>query len=111
MKRVSAPRVIALDTLRGLLIVLMIAEHARQILGGGVRMETPGTPIPAVSADAASLIRLLSHLCAPGFFLLLGIGMALHLEQHADTLAEARRRFLKRGALLILLQVTLDDQR
>ena len=109
MKRVSAPRVIALDTLRGLLIVLMIAEHARQILGGGVRMETPGTPIPAVSADAASLIRLLSHLCAPGFFLLLGIGMALHLEQHAYPLTEARRRFFKRGALLILLQVTVEN--
>jgi len=109
MKRVSASRVIALDTLRGLLIVLMIVEHARQILGGGVRLETPDAPITAATADAASLIRLLSHLCAPGFFLLLGIGMALHLEQHADTLAEARRRFLKRGALLILLQVTLEN--
>ena len=109
MSKGRTSRLVPLDTLRGLLIVLMIVEHARQILGGGVLLETPDNPIPALSANAASLIRLASHLCAPGFFFLLGIGMALKLAQHTTTLREARWRFFKRGALLILLQVTVEN--
>lgn len=109
MKAPDRARVPALDSLRGFLIVLMILEHARQILGGGVRLETPGNPIPPITANPADIIRLLSHLCAPGFFLLLGIGMALHHEQHAIPISQARRRFIKRGAILVLLQVTVEN--
>ena len=56
--------------------------------------------------------RYVSHLAAPGFFFMMGMGMVL--------LAQSRRKvgwddakvfqsFLKRGAILILLQFTLEN--
>ena len=95
-------RLPALDTLRGALLILMMMEHARQILTGVVFLETRGAP--AVTPDAAGIVRMISHIAAPGFFLLMGMGMALKFRA-TNRLAP----FFKRGLLLIALQFTLEN--
>lgn len=101
-------RIKSLDTLRGMLMVLMLFEHARQMLTGVVIMETKEAPA-GLSGDALPLvIRSLSHLCAPGFFFLLGIGMVLHMRQSPSP-RRVWTGFIKRGLLLVLLQFVAEN--
>ena len=108
-------RLLPLDALRGFIIVLMALDHANSFIAHG-KLE------PELWADLfpnylghpplTFLTRLVTHLAAPGFFFLMGAGMIL--------LAQSRRRrgwsewqiirhFLLRGALLIVLQFTLEN--
>lgn len=105
----ARPRLTALDSLRGVIIILMIAEHARQLLGGGVVLETKGGAGSLPVATVAGGIRFLSHLCAPGFFFLLGVGMVLHTRQADVPANRAWIGFAKRGLGLMLLQVTVEN--
>ena len=95
-------RIASLDSLRGLLLILMIFEHTRQILTGIVFVETWGAP--ATASDLAGIIRGISHICAPGFFLLMGMGVVLKARAGASF-----GYFLRRGLLLVLLQFTLEN--
>jgi ubiquinone/menaquinone biosynthesis C-methylase UbiE/uncharacterized membrane protein len=102
------PRLQSLDALRGVLIVLMIVEHARQMLTGVVFLETKTDPADFIGDAIPLLIRSLSHLCAPGFFFLLGVGMVLRMRQAAAP-QQIWKGFFTRGLLLILLQFTLEN--
>jgi len=101
-------RVKSLDTLRGVLMILMLFEHARQMLTGVVIMETKAVPVSFFDGATPLLIRTLSHLCAPGFFFLLGMGMVLRMRQAAAP-QQIWKGFFTRGLLLILLQFTLEN--
>jgi len=105
-------RLPALDTLRGLLMVLMALDHARGFIARDHPSEFWGMALPHYEHAVPFITRLVTHLCAPGFFFLLGIGMTL--------LAESRRRlgwsdgritgyFLHRGILLILMQLLIEN--
>ena len=105
-------RLPALDTLRGLLMVLMALDHARGFIARDHPSEFWGMVLPHYEHAVPFITRLVTHLCAPGFFFLLGIGMTL--------LAESRRRlgwsdgritgyFLHRGMLLILMQLLIEN--
>lgn len=107
--KTPSPRLPCLDSLRGALLVLMIFEHARQIIGGGVILETMTSAGFTMPETWANSIRLLSHLCAPGFFFLLGISMVLRIRQTAITPHDAWRGFLKRGLFLLVLQVSVEN--
>lgn len=77
----STARALGPDLLRGLLMVLMALDHgsiltARShstVLDGGER--DTGVPVHRWNAVDGYVIRLLAHLCAPGFMLLLGMGI------------------------------------
>jgi uncharacterized membrane protein len=58
------------------------------------------------------LTRLVTHLAAPGFFFLMGAGMVLlqnSRRRRGWSDAQIARHFLIRGALLIILQFTLEN--
>jgi uncharacterized membrane protein/2-polyprenyl-3-methyl-5-hydroxy-6-metoxy-1,4-benzoquinol methylase len=101
----SYSRLKSLDTLRGLLIVLMIFEHARYFSTRCVIfIEGPHFPVVMPTGNIGEhVIRMLSHLCAPGFFLVLGMGMVLS-SQRAKSEQALVRAFIRRGFLLIFLQ-------
>jgi ubiquinone/menaquinone biosynthesis C-methylase UbiE/uncharacterized membrane protein len=101
-------RIKSLDTLRGVLMILMLFEHARQMLTGVVIVETEAAPVSFFVGATPSLIRTFSHLCAPGFFFLLGIGMVLRMRQ-ATVPQQMWKGFLKRGVLLIFLQFAVEN--
>lgn len=101
-------RLKSLDTLRGVLMLLMLLEHARQMLSGVVILETRHHPGHAGLETVPLLIRSLSHLCAPGFFFLLGVGMVLRMRQ-ATSERHTWNCFFRRGFFLVLLQFFAEN--
>lgn len=73
-------RVLGPDLLRGLLMMFMAMDHLGIALrpwahGLGNRSEQDGVPVEEWNRPAGYLVRSLTHLCAPGFTLLLGMGV------------------------------------
>ncbi len=79
----GAGRLLALDRLRGLVMVLMAIDHAGASMDGthfatdSALLWSPGGEIPG----AAFLTRWITHFCAPTFVFLAGVSMAL--SRHA----------------------------
>jgi len=92
-------RLPSLDSLRGLFIVLMVVEHARQMLTGVIFHEAWHTQTHAPDL-LSHYIRMVSHIAAPGFFLLMGMGVVLKMRAGAGI-----SHFVQRGCFLIVLQI------
>jgi uncharacterized membrane protein len=88
----------AIDWLRGAVMVLMALDHTRAFLGSPVELDSAG--------PALFFTRWITHLCAPVFVLLAGTAAYLHGRRLGSTRVLASY-LLKRGAWLILLEVTV----
>jgi uncharacterized membrane protein len=94
-------RIEAIDLVRGAIMILMALDHARFFV----------TDVPFPPEDMARtwpalfFTRWVTHFCAPLFFLLAGMSAYLS-DRHADP-ADARRHLIARGALLIVLELTI----
>ena len=66
-----------LDVLRGLIVALMALDHASFFIARMHSREFWGTALPHYDTILPFLMRLASHMCAPGFFFLMGAGMSL----------------------------------
>lgn len=93
-------RVDAVDVLRGVIMVLMALDHVRDYFGAMVNPTDPAT-----TTVPLFLTRWITHVCAPVFFLLTGVGAQLALERR--TRHELSRFLLTRGAWLIFLEVVV----
>ncbi len=110
----GSQRLFPLDALRGLIIVLMALDHANHFIAQQHSSgEYWGGPFPVYHDVLAFLVRFFTHLAAPGFFLLMGMGLVLF--------AAARRKggwgktkvtvhLVLRGALLVVLQVLVVNR-
>ncbi len=90
----------------------MAIDHASVFIARTHTQEFWGVPLPTLPDQAWFWARWLSHVCAPGFALLMGIGMSLlaHARSKAGwTPSQVRRFFVKRGLLLIALQFLTED--
>ena len=98
-------RVVALDWLRGLVMVLMTVDHASgtfnagRLMTDGFVLYKAGTPLPV----AQFLTRWITHLCAPTFVFLAGTALALSVEKRrrAGETAGALDRFIVTRGLVI----------
>jgi uncharacterized membrane protein len=101
----SAPareRLPALDVVRGLVMVLMALDHARDFFGDlRLRPEDLDHTTPALFAT-----RIVTHVCAPAFVFLAGASAYLHGRRLPSRLALARY-LLTRGLWLVFLELTL----
>jgi len=108
-KRLFAP-----DALRGLLMVLMALDHANLFIAQKHSSgEMWGGPFPVYDEALPFITRLVTHLAAPGFFLLMGMGMALlaHArEKQGQTWWQIFRHFWIRGLLLVFLQILIVNR-
>lgn len=99
---VRRPRIVAIDALRGLVMLLMLVDHTREYFYLDRQVSDP---MDLDATDPALFFtRLAAHLCAPVFVVLTGVSAWLHAR------GDARRAgaFLaKRGLFLIVLEVTL----
>jgi uncharacterized membrane protein len=97
----AAPRLQAIDVVRGIIMIVMALDHTRDYFG------IPGqNPTNLATASAALFAtRWITHFCAPVFFLLLGTGAYLSLRRQSRR--ELSRYLLTRGLWLILLEVTV----
>lgn len=106
-----SPRLGALDRLRGLIIVLMILDHASYFIARVHPLETWAAPW--VYADTVSFVtRWITHLCAPGFFLLMGIGITRMAESRRSagwSSTRISRMLLTRGIVLLVVQHLVEN--
>ena len=107
----SDSRLLAIDVMRGLVMVIMTVDHASEAFNRGrvftdaTFLYTPGTPLPL----AQFLTRWITHLCAPTFVLLAGTALALSTAsrmRRGDAPREIDKHLAIRGALLIALDPT-----
>lgn len=104
-----------LDICRGLIMVGMALDHCVYLLWSGAR--EPSFLFwygPLLSDENLSelIIRFVSNLCAPGFFLLMGAGFALFAEARRGqgwSEAAIRRYGISRGLMLVALQFLVEN--
>jgi uncharacterized membrane protein len=98
-------RLESIDLLRGLLMLLMAIDHARDYFSSasGFDLTDPVQSWPALFAT-----RWVTHLCAPGFIAL--AGASVYLQKHrGKSDAAITRLLITRGLWLILFEVTVID--
>ncbi len=88
----------AIDCLRGIVMILMALDHARDFLGGPVDLRTAAPPL--------FFTRWITHFCAPVFVLLAGMAAYLHGRRLGST-GELSRFLVTRGLWLVVLEVTV----
>jgi uncharacterized membrane protein len=94
-------RTASIDLLRGIVMVIMALDHARDFFG-----ETPYEPTDLDHTNAPLFFtRWITHYCAPVFVFLAGTAAWLSRGKKSDS--ELTRFLLSRGAWLIFLEVTL----
>jgi uncharacterized membrane protein len=90
----------AIDLARGLIMILMVLDHARDFFSGFGQPTDLETTTPFLF-----FTRWITHFCAPGFVLLAGTAAFLYGRRH-----DARDRFrflLTRGLWLVVLELTI----
>lgn len=110
-KTSSAPRLAAPDNVRGLIMAIMAIDHASAFIAHRHSGEWWRGGWTRYTSAVLFLTRFVTHLCAPGFFFLMGLGMYLFASsRRAQGWSPPRiiQYFVKRGALLILLNVLVE---
>lgn len=104
MQAVSQPfdkRIVAIDLVRGLVMVLMALDHTRDYFS---RADFDPLDLEKTTA-ALFLTRWVTHFCAPLFIFLSGVSSYLSLVRTGDRAGQSRL-LLQRGFLLIALELT-----
>lgn len=100
----KAARLVSIDVLRGLAMVLMALDHARDFL-----TFTRSAPEDIAHTSAALFFtRVITHFCAPIFAFLAGTGAFLSTRR-GKTVRQVSWFFFTRGLWLVLLELTLVD--
>jgi len=107
-----AERDVSLDLMRGLIMLIMAWDHTtHQFTDNKDSVQHPGAESwngPFASYDnnpGLFVSRAVSHICAPGFFFTMGIGMALFAQSRFSagwSFARVWQHYLTRGAVLFL---------
>jgi uncharacterized membrane protein len=96
-------RLIAIDALRGLVMLFMLVDHVRETWFLHLQVTDP---VNAHTTDPGLFFtRLLSAFCAPTFVALTGLSAWLYGQSHSK--AQVSEFLLKRGLFLLLLEFTL----
>src|SRR5262245_46861364 len=109
----QSTRIASIDWMRGVVMVLMIIDHASMAFDGSHVSHDS-----AFYADAMTMAlpagefftRWITHLCAPTFIFLAGTALALSIERRVAKGAnpwEIDKNILKRGAVIGLFDLTI----
>jgi uncharacterized membrane protein len=106
-------RIAAIDWMRGLVMVLMVIDHASMAFDGNHLSEDsamyPGAATMALPA-AEFFTRWITHICAPTFVFLAGTALALSVERRLARGArpwDVDRSILIRGAIIAAFDLTI----
>src|SRR5262245_2908142 len=109
----KATRIAAIDWMRGLVMVLMVIDHASMAYDMNHLSEDsamyPETAVEALP-PAEFLTRWFTHICAPTFVFLAGVALALSVERRVAKGATGwaiDKSIVTRGAIIALLDPTL----
>ncbi|WP_083748702.1 DUF1624 domain-containing protein [Pelomonas sp. KK5] len=98
-------RITSIDALRGFVMIVMLLDHVRETLYLHLQVTDPMT-VPGTPSDVF-FSRLAAHFCAPVFVFLTGLSAWLYANPPSGAKRDVRDFLLKRGLLLILLELTL----
>jgi len=105
-------RLLPLDALRGLIMPIMALDHASFFIAHRHGSEFWGGEITRYDDALAFLTRFVTHFCAPGFFFLMGCGMALFAASRRPlgwSHGRIARFFVSRGLLLVLVNQIVEN--
>ena len=101
----SPRRIASVDIVRGLVMGLMMIDHVRETF---YLHRQVADPVDLRDAGLALFfMRAASHICAPAFVLLAGLAAALRRDRRGDGAAATAGYLVRRGLLLILLELTV----
>jgi uncharacterized membrane protein len=100
----TTARIASIDALRGLVMLLMLVDHVRDFFYVQAQVADPMNL--ATTDPRLFWTRTAAHLCAPVFVLLTGLSASLSAARHGDH-ARASLFLLRRGLILVLLEITL----
>ena len=89
----------AIDLLRGLVMVIMVIDHAQEYQAGPGRGLVTDPMNLAVTPGIVYFWRILAHFCAPCFTLLMGMSAAIS--------GASSGKLVKRGLVLLALEATV----
>jgi uncharacterized membrane protein len=99
---IAGTRMLAIDALRGFVMLCMLVDHVRETF---LLHRQVSDPMDALSVTPdLYFTRMLSEICAPVFIFLTGLSAYLYSQKH--TLGETSLFLLKRGLFLVLLEIT-----
>jgi uncharacterized membrane protein len=98
---VAKSRLTSIDTLRGLVMVIMALDHVRDYFS----IVHQGLLDPTTTTVALYVTRWITHLCAPTFILLSGV--SAYLQTKRSPISQVSRFLALRGLWLIVLEVTV----
>jgi len=110
---VPKERVAAIDWMRGVVMILMVIDHASMAFDGEhIAHDSAFFPDAGTMAlpTAEFLTRWITHLCAPTFVFLAGTSLAISIERRVARGLPAwdiDRNILIRGAIIALLDLTV----
>src|SRR5712671_8012293 len=99
-------RLNSLDTWRGLVIFLMMLDHVRDFFNRGALTSTPTEA--GHTTVLLYLTRWITHLCAPTFLFLAGVGIRLQYEKAGPSRGPDVSRLYSLLALLEHNRVMVD---
>lgn len=94
-------RILSIDVLRGIVMILMALDHTRHFLYGELVDQNDG-----LNNLWLFFIRFITNFCAPAFLLLAGFSIYLSSQTFRKK-KDQSIYLLKRGVILILLELTL----
>src|SRR5690606_10181784 len=97
-------RILSIDIIRGLVMILMVLDHTRDLLHQGALSHDP-TDLKTTTS-ILFFTRWITHLCAPTFIFLSGLSAYLSVKKEQN-LKKSRSFLIKRGLWLVLLEFTL----
>lgn len=108
----TGSRYAAVDALRGLIMIVMAIDHANAFIARHHSMEFWNGAISIYSGVFPFLTRWITHLCAPGFFFLMGAGIywfVIARRASGWTQAQTIRRTALRGLAIFLTGQFLEN--
>lgn len=101
----SSPRVPSIDITRGVVMVIMALDHVRDFIHHEAIRASP-TDLSTTTL-AIFLTRWVTHICAPAFALTAGLAAWFWWQSAARTKSSLSLFLLKRGAILILIELSI----
>src|SRR5690349_23670162 len=98
------PRIMAVDLLRGLVMIIMLLDHTREYVNADAFLFSP-TDL-SKTTTALFFTRWITHFCAPTFVFLSGVSIYLQKLKGKST-TDLSRFLVIRGFWLVIVEFTV----
>ena len=107
----ASSRLQSIDLLRGLIMVIMAVDHCSALVSKVHFSEFWGVSLIPYHNETWLFTRLITHFCAPGFVMIMGMGMmffSLSRARKGWSGPKIKKYFLKRGLIIMTIPMILE---